>query len=144
MRFIMGFLLVLGLAAIVEAQHLDRSDPEAVALAFVEAYQARDLPAVAPLMNATNRSLFDALAEQGRDHPAYEDVFSGWRAEAVDGAEDLTGAPRYRANGEAMVPIGAAEGETFVIALTTGDDGWAVEDILSPATSDFEALPTTP
>ncbi len=119
----------------------DRSDPAAVAGAFLTAYQARDLPALAVLVNKHNQRMFDALAQGGKDHPAYAEVFSGWRAEAADAWDGATLETRYD-GAQAVVRFGdMVAGETAVVVLSD-EDGWAVTDINSPDRADFDALPT--
>ena len=143
MRTMINLVAVLALCGVAGAQALDRGDPSAVASAFIEAYKARDLKAMAPLVNANNTEIFARLAAEGPSGRTYDRVFSGWRAEAVDGANGVTGPARLRRDGaEALVPIGQAGGETFVIVLTDEAAGWAVEDINSPSSASFEALPT--
>lgn len=143
MRILISLAAALALLGAGAAQALDRSDPSAVASAFIEAYKARDLKAMAPLVNANNAKLFEKLAVEGKSGRTYDRVFSGWRAEAVDGANGITGPVRLRDDGaEALVPIGEAGGETFVIVLTDEPAGWAVEDINSPSSASFQALPT--
>ncbi|RAI00619.1 hypothetical protein DLJ53_15285 [Acuticoccus sediminis] len=141
MRILFGFFLALGLAGAALAQGVDRSDPAMVATRFVDAYKARDLAAMAPLMDANNADFFAELAAEGRAHPAYGRVFSGWRADAIDAANGVSGAARVRREGEVWVPIGQSGGEIFVVALTAEENGWGVEDILSPGAADFDVLP---
>ncbi|UOM34555.1 hypothetical protein [Acuticoccus sp. I52.16.1] len=144
MRFVLGAVLALGLAGMVQAQDTRSATPETMTLAFIEAYKARDLAAILPLMNDNNRAYLTKVAARGEDHPTYRDIFTGWRAEAVDAATGPTGDTRYRPGGEAMVPIGAAGDEVFVVAFTRAGDVWGIEDVLGPDAQDFEALPTRP
>ncbi|MEM8854895.1 MAG: hypothetical protein AAGD34_14425 [Pseudomonadota bacterium] len=121
----------------------DRDDPSATAEAFLTAYKARDLVAMAPLMNEVNQEMFQELAAAGENHPRYKSIFSGWRAEAVDGWTGTLGTVRYN-NGQALVPFAEANDETIIVVLDKEDAGWAVEDVNSPSTGRFNRLPTSP
>lgn len=134
--------LVVALAG--PAAALDRRDPADVTRAFLTAFQAQDLTAMAALVNANNRRLFEEIAAQGSSHPRWSDLFGGWRATAARAWTGALGAPRYR-SGEAWVPFGSlAGGELAVLVLTEEDGGWAVEDINSPSREDVERLPIAP
>ncbi|MEM8665437.1 MAG: hypothetical protein AAGF49_15105 [Pseudomonadota bacterium] len=134
---------ILAFAPAAMADDVDRSDPQAVTVAFLEAWKARDLKAMAPLMNSNNTEFFQELAAAGKNHPRYDRIFSGWRDEAAMNWDGTLEATRYD-RGNALVPIGAAGSETFVVVLFDEADGWAVEDINSPSTKRFEGLPTSP
>ncbi|XWN29149.1 MAG: hypothetical protein ROR55_16720 [Devosia sp.] len=121
----------------------DRDDPGATAQAFLTAYKARDLAAMAPLMNKVNQEMFQELAAQGAEHPRYDSIFSGWRAEAVDGWTGTLGTVRYN-NDQALVPFAEANDETMIVVLDREDGGWAVEDVNSPSTGRFNRFPTSP
>ncbi|MEE8270626.1 MAG: hypothetical protein V3R98_02680 [Alphaproteobacteria bacterium] len=125
------------------AQRFDRTDPIAVATASLEAYQARDLDALMPLVSSFNRSLIQELAVKGESHPRYGSLFSGWRWRAVEAWSGFIGEVRYRRR-SAMVEFGTVgDAEVAVVALEWEDGGWSFEDVNSPSTADFRAMPTT-
>lgn len=139
---LLAFVLVAPASSWAEEQPVDRSDPGAVAKAFLSAYQARDLVRLSMLVNETNRPLFEDLARVGNAHPMYGEIFSGWRADAAQAWDGTIGPPRYDGS-DALVALGEPVGEeVMVVVLTFGSKGWAVEDINSPAASAFETLPT--
>jgi hypothetical protein len=141
MVFARALLALVALSGAAHAQIIDRTEPAATAEAFLTAYKARDLAAIAGLANANNQPLFAELARDGEAHPAYEDVFSGWRAAAADGWDGTIGAARYD-GGNAVVAFGEfGDNEIAVVILTSEAGGWAVEDINSPSRASFEALP---
>lgn len=147
MRFLMRLLafplMALLIAMPAGADEIDRQDPTATAVAFLTAYKARDVVAMAPLSNETNRKMFTALANEGKQHKAYDNVFGGWRWTAAQAWTGDVGTVRYNKGGHALVPFGEKDGEVFVVVLTSDDDGiWGLEDINSPDKADFEALPT--
>ena len=136
------FLIVSGPVAPWAAE-IDRTDPAATAQAFLTAYRAKDVKAMAPLANKTNEKFFNELAAQGETHKAFNDVFSGWRWEAMQ-LSDTVGEVRYDKRG-AMVFVGAMPGdEVGVIALTKDDGIWGIEDINSPSPADFQGMSATP
>lgn len=136
----LAFLLAAAVTG-AAAEPVDRSDPAATAAAFLAAFQARDLATVASLMNETNRAVFGEIAARGEAHPRYDSVFSGWRARFADGWDGSLG--ETRTDGEAaLVSFARAGDETIVVVLHDEAAGWSVEDINSPATPGFEALPT--
>lgn len=134
-------LALVALSGAALAQIIDRTDAAATAEAFLTAYKARDLAAIAVVANENNQPLFAELARDGEPHPAYENVFSGWRAAAADGWDGTIGATRYDGR-DAVVAFGElGDDEIAVVILTSEAGGWAVEDINSPSRASFEALP---
>ncbi|WP_108660306.1 hypothetical protein [Acuticoccus kandeliae] len=143
---LIAILMMTGLAAgPASAADIDRTDPAATAEAFILAFKARDLQALAALVNEENREFFAALAEKGEAHRGYDDVFTGWRAEAADAWDGAMADARYEKADEVFVPFGPMDGdEVTVIVLTKEDIGWAVEDVNSPDRARLMEMPTTP
>lgn len=148
MRFLMvtlaAPLAVLLLAMQAIAAEVDRRDPAATATAFLEAYAAKDVVAMAPLSNETNRETFMALAEQGEEHEAYGEIFGGWRLEAAKAWQGTVATVRYSVKGNALVPFHEVDGDVAVIVLTRENGIWGIEDINKWDKASFEARPTAP
>jgi len=142
-RRTLGGLWMIGLLAVaMPAIALDRTDPAVTAEAFVTAYKARDLAAMAELVNRTNEDLFRELAEQGETHRRYKSIFSGWRWEAGQKWSQASGETRYK-GGDAVVFIAPMSGNEVAVVVLTFESGmWAVEDINSPSLERFQSLPT--
>jgi len=120
---------------------VDRRDPASVARAFLVAHQAEDVATLAALVNDRNRAFFDGLLAAGRADPDWNEVFGGWRGEAVRSWTDPLGATRYRSE-QALVPfVAMGDDEIAVIVLTEDPVGWGVEDLHSPSRADLEMLP---
>lgn len=143
--FVAAILAIVAVAitAPANADAIDRSDPVATAQAFLTAYRAKDVNAMAVLANQTNEDFFGELAAKGEAHEAFNDVFSGWRWEAMN-LSDKVGEVRYDNRG-AMVFVSEMPGdEVGVIALTNDNGVWGIEDINSPTPADFNAMSARP
>lgn len=137
-------LMILAIAAAGPAvADTDRSDPRAVTDAFLTAYKARDLDALATLVNRYNRNLFEEIAAQGEAHPDYTEVFGGWRGEAADGWDGETLEVRYDGS-QAVVRFADLSADETAVLVLDDENGWAVADINSPDRADYDALPSTP
>lgn len=148
LTFLSGFFSLI-LSTLAFAQSVDRTDPTATASAVLTALQERDLATLAALSGENNIEFFAELAAAGPDHNDYDEVFSGWRADAFDNWDGTLDAPRYnerRGSTMALFQIGAeVDGELPVLVLTQDAAGqWGLEDINSPSPADFAALPTEP
>ena len=143
MPFARRLVVILALAAPLPAlADTDRSDPVAVSDAFLTAFKARDLDTLATLVNRYNRTLFDAIAAEGENHPDYAEVFSGWRGEAADAWDGETLELRYD-DDQAWVRFGDISADETAILVLDDEDGWAITDINSPARADCDAKPAT-
>lgn len=144
-------LIILPVIAVVlsmtpaQSADLDRTDPAAVAVAFLNAFKAKDVIAMAPLSNETNREMFTSLAAEGEAHKAYNDVFSGWRFDSAVAWDGTVQPTRYKENGEAVVAFHQMpDDEVAVIVLTKENGIWGIEDINSPSNDQLMSLSTTP
>ncbi len=140
-------LLTIGILFSVGSAHagdLDRTDPAATAKAFLMAFKAKDVAAMAPLTNTKNRDMFSALAKDGDKHPAYDEIFGGWRFEAVEKWDGTVEPTRYDDRGRAIVGFATIGDEVAVVVLTKDGDDWGLEDINSPSKQRFDELPTEP
>jgi hypothetical protein len=139
---------------------LDRTDPDAVAVAILDGYRAQDGAVIAAYFNETNQRQFAA----GRGpSEGFEELFDGARAQAAiswDG-EHLPArfGPGTRGGRQAIIPFaletgaapasiaGASGGSYLVIVLTlddAADTSWGFEDINRYPASRYEALSVCP
>lgn len=138
------FSLVLALAIAPFAGAADRTNLVATAKAFAIAYAARDVAAMAELVNSNNTKMFRELAEQGENHRDYQGVFSGWRWKYGSKWSDASGEVRYRRD-QALVFVAELTAEEFVVLVFTSEDGqWGLEDIHSPSKSSWDGYSKTP
>lgn len=114
--------------------------PEATAIAFRQAFLARDLAALARNVTEDNREFLDEVARQGPDHPEYREVFDeGWQAAAMRAWNGLPGTVRYPSPGKAWVSIGEdADGQIIVLAMELENGQWKVEDASRIERAGFE------
>ena len=142
-RRVLAFALFLAPLA-ATAQEAPEADPYAAARVVLMAYRDRDLATLSLMANGTNRSLFVELAMQGADHPRYDSIFRGWRTEAVDGWDGALGNYRIDSRGMVQVPFAVVGNEVMTLVLEEETGGYGFEDVNSPSTADFLAMPVTP
>lgn len=129
----------------VVSSKVDRTNAKATAGAVLSAYRARDVIALAGLVNETNRGIFVELAGKGESHPRYNSVFSDWRWESVQAWNGQMGEARYRhyvgtARDEYQAHIKFGQlgpDELLVVTLTWEGGKWCFEDIHSPTHKSF-------
>lgn len=125
---------------------VDRSDARSTATAALKAYQSRDVIALAGLVVPNNRQIFIELAGQGKQHPRYNSIFSGWRWQLVQSWNGNIGKVHYRHNVGSAVDNYVAvvkfadmgPDEISVVTLDWGDGQWWFEDIHSPSRAEFD------
>jgi len=138
------FALLLAVAIAPSARAADRTDLVATAKAFAIAYGARDVVAMAELVNSNNTKMFRELAEQGENHRDYEGIFSGWRWKYGSKWSDASGEVRYRRDQALVLVSEIADDEVAVLVFTSEDGLWGLEDIHSPSKSSWEGYSPTP
>jgi hypothetical protein len=154
MKTALGFIaLYLVLAGCLAAQgqkpvaKLDRGDAAATAAAFLRAYAAKDLPAMAELANDDNRRIIQELKAQGESHPRWRSVFAGGRWDAVSTWKGNLGETRYfertvlekrKAEAEVHFAEALTPGKIVVVTLTWEAGKWCFEDINYPRREAFE------
>ncbi len=124
---------------------VDRTNANETTAAVLNAYRARDVIALASLVNETNRGIFVELAGKGESHPRYSSIFSGWRWEGVQAWSGQIGEIRYRhyvgtARDEyqAHVKFGQLGPNEFLVVTLGWENGkWCFEDIHSPTPKSF-------
>jgi len=125
---------------------LDRTDAAATAQAILQAYAAKDLPAMAGLSTADNLEIIKELIQQGESHPRWRSIFSGGRWQAVSTWNGKLGEIRYFERTamdvrhvEARVQFGEAEpGKLVVVTLSWEGGKWCFEDVNFPRRESFE------
>ena len=127
------------------ATDIDRTDPVATAQAFLLAFKTKDLVKMAELVNSSNKEMFEELAAEGEANRGYKEVFGGWRYEAAVAASGVSDTVKYNRRGEGVVMFHKLEGDEVAVFVLTNEDGiWAIEDINSPGTAQYDDLPSTP
>ncbi len=123
----------------------DRKDPAAVARAFVEAFNAKDLQRMLPLNDAVNIEAIAAALTGGPGSPAYEAIFDPYIVERLAAEGGKVEGPRYDGK-DAIMKVAASErGDVYTIVLAKGeDDEWAIVAHTMMGRAQFEALPDTP
>jgi len=126
---------------------LDRGDAPATAAAFLRAYAAKDLLAMAELANDDNRQIIQELKAQGESHPRWRSVFAGSRWDAVSNWKGNLGETRYfertvlekkKAEAEVQFAEASTPGKLVVVTLTWEAGKWCFEDINFPRKETFE------
>ncbi len=139
MRQALSALLLL-LAACAGPQPTDMKDPASVARAFVEAFNARDLPRMLPLVDQVNMDVLKAALSEGPSGPAWQGIFNP-EAVLVIGREngEIEG-PRYDRR-DAYVKVGEDNGDAYLVVLARQkDDGWLIVENSLMSEEKFMAL----
>ncbi len=142
-----------GQAPVLSLSQVDRTDAKSTSYAILNAYRARDVIALAGLVNPTNRRIFVELAEQGEKHPRYSSIFgeASWRSRVVQSWDGNLGEVRYRHyvgtarnDYEAQVKFAEIGPDEFaVVTLTWAEGKWNWEDINGPSRQNFMKGRTT-
>ena len=123
------------------SEQTDQTDPVSTAKAVLEAYQQKSFAALSPLCTPDNRDLMAEIGRQGKDHPRYESITSGWRWEAVRKWKGEIGEVRLQSDTTSLVKFGEIDAsEVAVVTLELIDGKWCFEDVHSPAKADFESM----
>ena len=124
---------------------VQRNDATSSAKAILKAYQGRDLIALAEYAHPQNRELMAELVLQGKRHPRYGSLFTGWRWHAVESWDGRIREVRHRDRGgvpEAQAMFGKiGQDEVAVVTLQWRDGTWVFEDIHSPSLSTWTRGP---
>lgn len=136
-----------GQKPVLSLAQIDRTDAKSTSYAILNAYRARDVIALAGLVNPAKRRIFVELAEQGEKHPRYRSIFGedSWRARVVQSWDGNLGEVRYRhyvgtVRNDYVAKVKFAEigpDEFAVVTLTWVEGKWNLKDIHSPSRQDF-------
>lgn len=123
----------------------DRKDPAAVARAFVEAFNAKDLQRMLPLNDEVNIEAIAAALAGGVGSPAHNAIFDPYMVELLAAEAGRVEGPRFDGR-DAIMKVAATErGDVYTIVLAKGDDDeWSIVAHSMMGRAQFEALPETP
>jgi len=142
-------LLALGalvLAACSAETPVDMKDPGSVARKFVEAYNARNLQRMLPLVDQVNIDAVKNALADGVNSEAYQSIFMPEMVEllAKDGGK-VTG-PRYDRHGAVFQVGETVSGDVYTIELSQreADEIWLIDEFSMMSERDFLELPDQP
>lgn len=123
----------------------DRKDPAAVARAFVEAFNAKDLQRMLPLNDAVNIEAIAAALNDGVGSPAYDAIFVPDMVTRLAAEAGKVEGPRYDGR-DAIVKVATSDrGEVYTIVLAKGEnEEWTIVAHTMMGRAQFDALPETP
>lgn len=143
MRRALSALLLL-LAACGGPQPPDMKDPASVARAFVEAYNARDLARMLPLVDQVNMDVIKQALQQGPEGEAWAGIFAPETALIIGREQGKIEGPRYDRR-DAYVKVGEEEGDAYLIVLARQkDDAWLIVENSLMSDAKFDALSEEP
>jgi hypothetical protein len=123
----------------------DMKDPVAVARAFVEAYNAKDLSRMLPLVDQVNMDAIKAALTDGPDSEAWEGIFAPQMVQLIAREAGKVDGPRYEGR-DAVVKVAASDlGDIYTVELSQREDEtWAIVENAVLTEQEFLALPTEP
>lgn len=123
----------------------DMKDPVAVARAFVEAYNAKDLSRMLPLVDQVNMDAIKAALTDGPDSEAWEGIFAPQMVQLIAREAGKVEGPRYEGR-DAVVKVAASDlGDIYTVELSQREDKtWAIVENAVLTEQEFLALPTEP
>ena len=144
MRQALSALLLLLLAACGGPQPPDMKDPASVARAFVEAFNARDLPRMLPLVDQVNMDALKAALSEGPNGPAWQGIFNPEAVLVIGREQGKVEGPRYDRR-DAFVKVGEDEGDAYLVVLVRQkDDSWMIAENTLMSDAKFMALSDEP
>ncbi len=144
MRQALSALLLLLLAACGGPQPPDMKDPASVARAFVDAFNARDLPRMLPLVDQVNMDVLKAALNEGPEGPAWQGIFNPQAALIIGREQGKVEGPRYDRR-DAFVKVGEDEGDAYLVVLVRQkDDSWMIAENTLMSDAKFMALSEEP
>jgi len=139
MRQALSALLLL-LAACAGPQPTDMKDPASVARAFVEAFNARDLPRMLPLVDQVNMDVLKAALSEGPSGPAWQGIFNPEAVLVIGREQGKIEGPRYDRR-DAFVKVGEDNGDAYLVVLARQkDDSWLIVENSLMSEAKFMAL----
>lgn len=140
MRQALSALLLLLLAACAGPQPTDMKDPASVARAFVEAFNARDLPRMLPLVDQVNMDVLKAALSEGPNGPAWQGIFNPEAVLVIGREQGKIEGPRYDRR-DAFVKVGEDNGDAYLVVLARQkDDSWLIVENSLMSEAKFMAL----
>lgn len=136
--------LCLLLAACGGPPPVDTKDPASVARAFVDAFNARDLPRVLPLVDQVNMDALKAALSEGPNGPAWQGIFNPEAVLVIGREQGKVEGPRYDRR-DAYVKVGENNGDAYLVVLVRQkDDTWMIAENSLMSDAKFEALSEDP
>jgi len=141
MRQALGALALLIMAACGGPQPPDMKDPASVARYFVDAYNAKDLTRMLPLVDQVNMDALKAALAEGANGPAWQGIFNPEAVTIIGREGGRVEGPRYDRR-DAYVKVGASgDGDVYVIVLARQkDDTWIIAENSLMSETKFMAL----
>ena len=137
-------LLLLLLAGCTGPQPPDMKDPASVARAFVEAFNARDLPRMLPLVDQVNMDVLKAALSEGPNGPAWQGIFNPEAVLVIGREQGKVEGPRYDRR-DAYVKVGEDNGDAYLVVLVRQkDDTWTIAENSLLSDEKFKALSEEP
>jgi len=144
-RSIAGAVIAILAACSGEPAPADMKDPVSVARAFVEAYNAKDLARMLPLVDQINMdAIKDALAD-GPESDAWQGIFAPQMVHYISREGGKVDGPRYEGR-DAVVKVATSDlGDVFTVELSQRDNGdWLIVENAILTEQEFAELPTEP
>ncbi len=146
MRRLLAIALLV-LAACSGETAVDMKDPASVARKFVEAYNAKNLQRMLPLVDQVNLEAIGDALQGGPGSDAYNGIFAPEMVELLAKEGGKVDGPRYDRRGrryDAVVSVGKSEfGFVYTVVMSETDEGeWRIAENSMMPQDDFLALPT--
>lgn len=144
-RWIAGAVIAVVAACSSEPPQPDMKDPVAVARAFVDAYNTKDLSRMLPLVDQINmEAIKDALAD-GPESASWRGIFAPEMVQLVAREGGKVDGPRYDGR-DAVVRVAKSDlGDVFTVELGQREDGdWLIVENAILSELEFAELPTEP
>lgn len=147
MRGLLAIALLV-LAACSGETAVDMKNPASVARKFVEAYNAKNLQRMLPLVDQVNLEAIGDALQGGPGSEAYTGIFAPEMVELLAKEGGKVDGPRFERHGrryDAVVSVGKSDGFVYTIELQESDSGeWRIAENSMMLEADFQALPTEP
>jgi hypothetical protein len=123
----------------------DMNDPVSVARAFVDAYNAKDLSRMLPLVDQVNMDAIEDALSGGPDSEAWHGIFAPQMVQYIGREGGKVEGPRYEGR-DAVVKVATSDlGDVYAIELAQREDGsWRIAENSTLTEAEFQKLPTEP
>jgi len=123
----------------------DMKDPVSVARAFVEAYNAKDLVRMLPLVDQINMDAIKNALADGPNSEAWQGIFAPQMVQLIAREGGKVDGPRYEGR-DAVVKVATSDlGDVFTVELSQREnETWLIVENAVLSEHEFAALPTEP
>jgi hypothetical protein len=144
-RWLTGAAAVVLAACSSEPAPPDMKDPVSVARAFVDAYNAKDLARMLPLVDQVNMDAIREALADGPDSEAWQGIFAPQMVQLIAREGGKVDGPRYEGR-DAVVKVATSDlGDVFTVELSQREDEtWLIVENAVLSEQEFAALPTEP